>query len=271
MCALALEARNDSDEEMERILRLADRSEANVRREIGITKSNWDNAKKILPKFAEQLGDVIKTGDSFRLADAPGQAATQVADENTGGAYRPRRVVLRAPRTAREVTHETIGRAGMEERSDEITVPRAVDPVVVAEAARLLRDRVRRHNTLVRILAEALGPVGRMYEDPFDLLKIIDAVGILAEIKTLDGTAADERDRVRDALAQLLYYEAFVAAPLVGRGVVRKIACFERPISDPHRDWLNSSDIGVIWREGERFRGDALALAFLRDYLEDLR
>ena len=75
-CALALEARDDSPEELARIVTLADLTEAEIRRRTGVTTSNWNNAKKILPSWAEQLGDVIVTGHrdkTYRLADAPGR------------------------------------------------------------------------------------------------------------------------------------------------------------------------------------------------------
>lgn len=65
-CALALEARNGSPEELDRIARLADLSEEEIRRRIGVTEANWDNAKKVLPSLAEQLGDVIVTRRAVR-------------------------------------------------------------------------------------------------------------------------------------------------------------------------------------------------------------
>jgi hypothetical protein len=76
-CALALEARNDSDRELNRISNLTDLEEAAIRDHLGVTKSNWDNAKKILPSFAEQLGDIEKTGQQYRLVDAPGSREEQ--------------------------------------------------------------------------------------------------------------------------------------------------------------------------------------------------
>jgi len=84
--ALALEARNDSPEELERIVALADLAEDEICRRIGMTKSNWDNAKKVLPKWAEQLEDVVRTGQSFVLADAPGRANAGTNEATTGPA-----------------------------------------------------------------------------------------------------------------------------------------------------------------------------------------
>jgi hypothetical protein len=76
-------------------------------------------------------------------------------------------------------------------------------------------ERLKRHNTIVRKLSAMVTDAGAtLYEDPFDILALLDAVGILVEAKTLDGSEADERDRVRESLSQLLYYEVFVAGPV---------------------------------------------------------
>jgi hypothetical protein len=45
-CALALEAKNDSQEELQRIVDLSGLAEDEIRRRIGASQSNWDNAKK---------------------------------------------------------------------------------------------------------------------------------------------------------------------------------------------------------------------------------
>ena len=93
----------------------------------------------------------------------------------------------------------------------------------------------------------------------------------MVEAKTLDGSVDDEVARVREALAQLLYYSAFLVSPTVGEEAIHKIACFERRPSDAHIRWLNDNGIAVIWQDGERFAGDAMASRFLRRFLEELR
>lgn len=271
-CALALEARDDSAEELDRIVALVDLPENQIWEEIRVTKTNWDNAKKILPKFAEQLNDVIKGDDqSFMLSDAPGRADAGPAETVDGAApdmtRRPR-----APRTSRQVTPATIGTAGTAETFDEIQVPQAVDPDVAAAAVRSRLARLRRHNLLVRKLAARLTAAGgRLYEDPFDVLSLTEQFGVLAEIKTLDGTEDDERNRVREALSQLLYYEAFVTRPVAGEVEIRKVVCFERRITDAHIAWLNRQGIAVIWENADEFAGDRLAADFLGRFLEELR
>lgn len=274
-CALALEATNNTPEELDRIAALADLPEETIRAQIGVTKSNWDNAKKVLPKFAEQLRDVIRSEHTFVIADAPGHADEGVVDAPDDHRERRPRLAARprTPRSSRQVTRESIGRAGTTEQSDEVEIPQAeIDPAAAAEAIRLRANRLRRHNLLVQAFAARLEAAGaRLYEYPFDILGLFAALGILVEVKTLDGTEADERERVRDALAQLLYYEAFVTRPVTRDAPIRKIACFEQGISDPHCAWLNGQGIAAIWKERGAFLGDELAADFLGPHLEEFR
>lgn len=247
-CALALEAHDDSEAELNRIADLSDLREADIIGQIGTTQRNWDNAKKILPSLAEQLGDVYKDRYSYEIAGAPG----------TGADVPPQRTPRARPRGARRVTPGTIARAGTADRFDE-RVPAEIDPAARAAAIASQAERLRRHNLIVQELATILADHATdLSEDPFDILASFQDHGSLFEIKTLDGTAIDERERVREALAQLLYYAAFLAVPIEG-GEVRKVACFEGPISDGHRQWLNANDIGVMWRVDGAWVLDALA------------
>jgi len=267
-CALALEARDDSAAELDRIAELADLDETEIKRRIGVTKSNWDNAKKVLPKFAEQLGDVIRDGDAFTIAVAPGRAA------EGGAAPPPPRGpnVPRAPRTSREVNADNIGTAGTAENFDEVQINPDLDAEAAAAGIRARRTRLRRHNLLLRKLARRLTAAGlTLYENPFDALALAGRIGILVEVKTLDGTAPDERDQVSGALAQLLYYQAFLIPPAAGEAAIRMVALFERQITRNHSEWLNRQNIAVLWEDGEGFAGDALASNFLGRYLEELR
>lgn len=252
-CALALEAADDSPEELQRIVQLAQLDEAQIRNAINISEANWDNAKKMLPRFAEQLGDVIKTGQTFILAEEPGRIAAMrdgavAAEQGDAGE--------RAPRAPRHVTPETIGQAGMGERA-EPPVPPGIAPEQMAAAIAIRADRLRRHNLLVRELAAFIMDEGdQLYEDPFDALILRGGSALLVEVKTLDGSAADERDQVRDSLAQLLYYEAFVLRPIAGDRQVTKAACFESQLAADHAAWLQGQGIAVLWKRDGRFRAN---------------
>ena len=255
-CALALEARNDTEEELDRIEVLADLEEEGIAAQIGTTPTNWDNAKKILPSFAEQLGDVNKVGQSYYLADAPGIKEPPFGEDRG----QKRRNGVRTPRSSREVTADNIATGPGSQESDEADdkdVTNMPDAETLGLRKARLRARVARHNDIVRRLARGLEREGAtLYEDPFDCLACFEEEGILIEVKSLEGTEADEITRVREALAQLLYYEAFVIEPLSrGRRVV-KVACFEDMISERHIEWLRQSNISVIWCVEDGFDSD---------------
>ena len=163
----ALEAVDDSSAELDRIAELADLDEDEIITTIGITKSNWDNAKKVLPKFAEQLGDVIRDGDSFTIADAPGRADAGPAPQRRAPA------AVRAPRTSRAVTPQNIGRAATAEDFDEFASRGEVDQAAAAAGIRNRRLRLRRHNFLVQKLAARLAKqVGNCSRTPSICLRL---------------------------------------------------------------------------------------------------
>jgi hypothetical protein len=111
----------------------------------------------------------------------------------------------------------------------------------------------------------------KLYEDPFDILALFAETGVLVEAKTLDGTAPDEVSRVREAIGQLLYYESFLTAAVVGEAPICKIACFEKRITDDHAKWLNKYGVAVVWKENGKFAGDALARDFLGKLLPEFK
>ncbi|WP_373285047.1 hypothetical protein [Novosphingobium marinum] len=255
-CALALEAKNDSPEELDRIAELSDLEEDQIRHQIGVSQSNWNNAKKMLPRFAEQLGDVIKTGQSFKLAQTPGHVAP-TRDKSVAASSEDEEKKTRAKRNPRKVTTDTIGQAGTGEESEPAPPP-DLDPEKMAAAIAARADRVKRHNLIVKALAGKLVEAGcELYEDPFDILAPHDDRAILVEVKTLDGSEPDERDRVRDALSQILYYEAFVTEPLVGGRDIVRVACFEHRPSDDHIGFLENQGIETVWKDGEEFTSKA--------------
>lgn len=259
-CALALEARDDSSAELSRISDLAGLDEEAIIRAIGVTQSNWDNAKKMLPRFAEQLGDVVRVGSGYGVGRNPGTIAA-TRDSRVASSAAPGQ---RPPRSGRQVTSQTIAQAGLADRS-EPPPPPDIDPAQMAAAIAMRADRVRRHNLIVRALAGRLAAAGCvLYEDPFDILGVGNGKAFLVEVKTLDGSHADERDRVRDALAQLLYYEAFVTEPHAAGSQIIKIACFESKPSEAHLGWLKGSDISSLWLEQDVFCSNDIDADWLR-------
>lgn len=261
-CALALEAKNDSDSELDRIVALSDNTENQIISSLKITKSNWDNAKKILPSFAEQLGDVTKIGDEYRISAVPvSRSSSNTTRQND------QKAKSKKPRSARKVSADEIGKAGLSE--NEIPPPPPdLDPAKMQQAIETRADRLKRHNKLVRKIAARL-KVDSIYEDPFDILGTREKSGILVEVKTLSGDAADERVQVRHALAQLLYYEAFVTDPKTDEAPT-KCAAFDAKPSKSHIRWLRSQSILTIWKSNKKLRCAKRDQAALSEYIDEL-
>ena len=253
-CALALEARNDSRAELDRIVDLAKLSEDTIRARSVLQNRTGITLRRCFRSLRNNLETFVRRGrQAYVLADVPGQADASILVPTQD---------QRAPRTSRKVTPDSIARAGTVENFDEVvttTSPKSI---------RIRQKRLLRHQLIVKKLAGRLSDAGAtLYEDPFDILALIDARRLLVEVKTLDGTNPDERERVREALSQLLYYKAFI--PPTSETVIN-IACFEGPISEAHHQWLNNYEIAVIWLSNSRFVGDALAFTALGTYMEEL-
>ena len=251
-CALALEARNDSVDELIRISDLADLDEQAIRDAIGVTQTTWNNARKILPTVAIQLGSVRLGNNGVELADTNWMVEATAA-QNPVAAH----VIVGRP--TRQVTPTTIARVHTHTDFDEGQPPVEISPADAIRTARLRVGRFRRHQAIVQRLAARLGELGAdLREDPFDVVAVFDDSVLVFEIKTLGDDAADERERVREALAQLCYYDRFHVRDVADRPTYSKVACFERAISEDHRHFLQQYGIVVIWQDDDGFTGDPL-------------
>ncbi len=257
-CALALEAKDDSEGELQRIVALRDLDdEAAIRDALGVTKSTWDNAKKILPSIAEQIGDVIRGETSLSIV---GDALNA---ETIGGGPVDRV-------TARKVAADTIAALKTPDDSDEILPIIEPGAVSLANAIAVRADRTARHNRLVRQFAGQLRVAGiELWEGLFDCLAVVESAVILAEMKTLDGSASDEVHQVRNAVGQLLYYEAFsIPTEALSTGLpIIKVAVFEMVPSRTHIQWMESLAIQVVWAQDDLFSASKLSSDVLSGYL----
>ena len=272
LCPLVLEALDDSDEEFQRIVALRDRSDEDaVRQELGVTKANWDNAKKILPSIAEQLGDAQRQGDGLYIAETVSVSPSGNSDN----------APVDHATSLRQVTAVTIAASRAPSDSDEL-LDLGSDPetelVSLAGAIAKRAERSHRHNTLVQKFAASLPSPAGLWEGDIDCLAELETVVLLAEAKTLDGTNADEVRQVRHAVGQLLYYEYFslpqeVRVRLEDEKNLIKIALFEAKPSDDHIEWMHSLGIEPIWWLDSGFMGtnstrDRLAALLVPEFLE---
>lgn len=215
-------------------------------------RANWDNAVKVLPAFAEQLGDIVKSG---RLVmPSPGSQGDRPASndlEPVSTVVTTAAEPIRA--NARVVNASSIARAGTtSDESDPISSARTPSREELAATLTARAERLTRHNLLVQQLARRLEAHGcTLSEDPYDCLASRGDQWALIEVKTLHPRGDDERSRIRDALAQLLYYKQF-ALPDDCQDVTM-IAAFERKPIDQHIEWLRHHSICAVWVLGDRF------------------
>ena len=259
-CALALEARDDSEEEFQRILSLLElEDEGAIRGLTGATKSNWDNAKKIIPSIAEQVGQVAKSGNKLYLVEVPDAVSNTETLSRTE--YRE------STSAAKPTSPDTIAEWRPPALSDENFVSNWQSSV---RAIEIRVDRTIRHNLIVRQLAQEIADADAFWEDPIDLLASVSGKLLLAEVKRLDGSYSDEVRQVRSAASQLLYYEHFSLPEGALRAEVQieKLAVFESRPSNRHIDWLRSLSIAPVWIADGKFTTRAEYVPMLSAYIQ---
>lgn len=236
---LALEAKDNSDAEFKRIKKLFNKSESDIINEIKITKSNWDNAKKILASFAEQLGDIEEANEVLSLKQTPD--SIQKSTEYGNAIRRSRKNKFFSK--PRKVDENTIAVAGTIERFDE-KPPIVLDPAKIQDSKNKMSKRLSEHNKIVKQVAKLCTDNGakQIYEDPMDCLAEFIDFSLLFEVKSAG--EGDDVERAREALSQLFYYEHF---NVDSNKPIFKIALFGKRIQDELIRWLRNNKIDVAF------------------------
>lgn len=241
---LALEPRDDSEEELHRVLALYDLSEEDRAAALGVSEHQRANAVKIFPTLARYAGLVLEDEDrTYSLSQDGWQAIGQepVAAGRDIARNRGRRTTV-----GRLVSPSTIATS----RTNR-ALPRVLSPEEQQMAAGRLLTRTGDHQLLVSRMAQHLpADRGQLFEDEFsyDMLWIPNDSGIpisLFEMKTVTGDV-DAYARARDALGQLKYYAYFnVGAAADARSLELYFVVNER-IPEPLVDFFTVEDVGVI-------------------------
>lgn len=245
---LALEVVDDSEAEFERVRDIAQmgstaRQEHFI--ELGVTRHRIDNARKVLPKFAEDAGFLTRTADGrFLLTDAGHDAIAQLSSASPS---KPASTSPAPPvRKPRDIPSTTDANNIAPKRGGLPSSPRTLTEDEQWARAQLLYERTDRHQELVRLTVRACRP-GKYSEDTasYDLLVEPDEQDevYLVEAKSIKD---DEVSQIRNAVAQLLYYEYFYVAPNHPGKAIRKTVVVDNPIADELVGFLQTLGIGAI-------------------------
>lgn len=260
--ALAFDAENDSEAELNRILGTTETENwQHVLDAMHTTATSAANAVKILPALALQVGDILETNDLMFLQSVPQEIIeTRISDLR----------LSERPSTDRKME-------GRQVKASQIAPVAHVNPELemsaedalrsIQDAIEATRERSKRHQSIVKLFANMCEGAGFiLFENPYDCLAVKGNFSILAEGKTLSGTQVDERGQVQRALSQLYYYENFyLPEDNSGHQTVILIGLFESEISDSHKAYLDKCGIDVVWISGNTISGSAATLQKLRD------
>lgn len=239
---LAFEAVDDSEEEYTRILELADLSFAEILAATGVPTASAANAIKILPSIAEQVGDIERRNKRafprirFDITEDVFTQAAKAEPVPTSSPTAP-------PAAFSEVAPDAMG-------AEPNFSPTQQTNVDLSDAIELRKARTKEHQETVRSLAKLLDGRGfALSQHPFDCLALKAKSTLLIEVKTLDGSPADERRQCERAVGQLAGYSHFDLPGNVRDYPCTKIAGFSRPPSKAALAFLADCGIQPIWRD----------------------
>jgi hypothetical protein len=245
---LALEARDDSDDEYQRVSALVSLPETERIAAIGSSEAAVRDARKILPAFAEQANLIHRASRS-----AP-YTLTEAGIAALGEGFESRRIDLRDGREAR--TGRRARGAPRTARSDQIRRVAPADPEAWRSlsheeqiaATRLRFERTVRHQNLVARLLEIFQThEGECFEDTasFDFTYVPSAGApiVVFEVKTLE---ADELTQTRLAVGQLLSYEFLNVRPRWPDRDIALAVVYEREVDPELVEFLDAIHIAAM-------------------------
>jgi hypothetical protein len=258
---LALEAKDDGNAEMRRMLRLAKLSSEERRKKLGISKHQQANARKIFPTLAIHAGLIER--QSKRHPYTLTQLGKIAIESGHEAGPSPSPVVAKrgAQRFSAPPQRRRRGR-----RPPRPASPRTLTPEELAAREQLLYERTDRHEALVDRVIGCLSSKFKDYDDRSSYDLVADRGGrhelLLFEMKTLE---ADEVSQARRAVGQLLFYDRVVIPRKWPGRKAALAAVFEAAISDYLAEFLQTVRIGAMWcDEGGLHAQNAVAKRILK-------
>jgi hypothetical protein len=238
---LAFEAENDSEEEFERIIALAQFSMEVIIRETGTSKAMAANAVKILPGIAEQLNDIE------RISNRAYPVGRIFVTEDEISTEEEPKVPTRERAAFREVSAEDIG------KDPRMNVIPSVS-IDLSEAIKTRQKRLAEHQEIIRLLAILNEKCGfSLFGGKFDCLGTKEDKALLYEVKTILESVTDQEKQTVKGVGQLKYYKFSIVQQQMNLSNIKEILVFSMKPNDTIIDFCTAENIAVIWRDGKSF------------------
>lgn len=240
---LALEAKDDSHEEYNRILGLTQLGFEEIVASIGTTIPMARNAVKILPGIAQQLGDIERANNrafpTNQITITEDEIATEVPEIS------PRGEIAQF----RQVNINTLAQAPQ----FNAVAPTYID---LTEAIRIRQSRHTLHQTIVRNIGQLCSTKGLdLYEGKYDCFATNNnQINSLFEIKTITDSKSDQEKQIVKGIGQLKYYKYSIVQNRMG--IANNIQEYLVLSRKPHQeliDFCKQEQVNVIWYDGEIF------------------
>jgi hypothetical protein len=235
---LALEAENDSEEEYQRILSLAESTFEEIIEETRTSVSMARNAVKILPAIAEQLGDIRRQNNKAypvgEILITEDEITTEVPDDavNQDDVRYSQFRLVDADKIATAPIFNEVSAVSID----------------LTEAVRIRQDRLALHQQIVRKLASLCESKGfRLFEGKFDCLAVRPENTLLFEVKTIKESLSDQEKQTVKGVGQLKYYNFSIVhqqMEIVNRQEF--LVYSEQPNSNLVK-FCHAENIDVIW------------------------
>lgn len=237
---LAIEAENDSEEEFERILDLAELNFDEIVVRTGTTVSMARNAVKILPAIAEQLGDIERLQNRAYPVVQAVVTEDEITSTETGTA--------RTRQQYRGTSSADIAKQPELRKVANVNID-------LSDAIRIRQKRLSEHQKCVRKIAELNEEAGfEIFEGKFDCLAVQQKSALLYEVKTLSPSFIDQESQTIKGVGQLKYYNFSIVQKQIGLKNVQDIIVFSRMPTMEIIEFCHSINILVIWLDGEHFK-----------------
>jgi hypothetical protein len=224
---LALEARDDSEAEFQRLIALVDGDgTASAWEKLGVSRAQRANSIKIFPAVAEQLRElVIVDGCAYVALQDPLEPREESRRRSTGAVRSRRRRYDR--------------------NRDRGNRPKTGQPTTRSYDPDLSAARYQSHEECLAAFDALIATSFDRWEGDYDLVVESGADLLLAEVKTI---RTDADNQVRLGLGQLLYYEHFDVRPDWPDAPISRVLVVDAELDQELQVFLEANEVGLVSR-----------------------